>query len=271
MKKILLFLILINSFAFSAIELSYDENINPAPVIRAGLKEAKRNIQTTFVYNKNDMYKIYCREGFITTINLNPDEKIVYLAGGDTARWAIAEGQGENNSTIIVIKPFYEGLQTNLIVNTNKRSYNFYLYSAKNWLNPVVNFVYPNSKMATINREKKEIHTSTLVNINSLNFNYEWNNKNKNWSPIQVYDDGHKTYIIMKPEIKEYSNPILTVRDNQTGKIILTRYRYNPTKNMFIIDGLFTQAVLKLGKKEILIKRIGSFIKNTGDYYPVNI
>ena len=55
------------------------------------------------------MYRIYARAGFITTIYLNPDEKVIYLAGGgDTARWVIdvgSTGSNKGQQQIVAVKP----------------------------------------------------------------------------------------------------------------------------------------------------------------------
>ena len=92
MKKIAILMTVLSSMALGAVELQYEDFSYQEPVIKTGLKEAKQNVKTTFVYNENDMYRVYARTGFLTTIYLNSDEEVIYLAGGDTARWAIDEG-----------------------------------------------------------------------------------------------------------------------------------------------------------------------------------
>lgn len=272
MKKIAILMTLLSSMALGAVELEYEDFSYQEPVIKTGLKEAKQNVKTTFVYNENDMYRVYARTGFLTTIYLNTDEEVIYLAGGDTVRWAIDEGitgskQGERKA--IVLKAFYPGIKTNLVVNTNKRSYNFFLQSANEWYNPVVEFVYPQeAKIAKMIKANNEEATS-LVNLNNLNNKYEWNNKKYNWSPQQVFDDGKKTYLIMNPKMSTGEAPALFIKDDQTGKVVLVRYRVK--NNYYIVDRLFEQAVLKLGKREVVIKKDGSFIKNERDYYPIRM
>ena len=269
MKKIIFLLILTTSLLIASDTEEYVDFTAKEPVIRSGLKEAKRNIKTDFVYNPNDMFRVYAREGFLTTILLNADEKIIYLAGGDTARWAIDEGvvgTKDGNKTIVVVKPFYEGLKTNLIINTTKRSYNILLHSAVDWYNPIVAFLYPNEKLGSfLAKEDQE----TKINIADINFKYDWNNKKYNFAPKMVYDDGKKTFFKMSEKFKTGEAPALFAKDEQTGDIVNVNFRYNPETNIYIIDRLLKQAVLIVGKKEIIIKRKGSFIKNSKDHYPV--
>lgn len=276
MKKTLLGMLVVlsmSSLANNGIELEYEDFSMQEPVIRTGAKAAKENIKTTFVYNESDMYRVFTRAGFLTEIRLNPDEEIIYLAGGDTSRWAIDEGVSGSiagNRKTVVIKPFYAGIKTNLIVNTNKRTYNIFLHSANEWYNPVVEFDYPReAKLAIKKKDMNEESTSFSLNLENLNNDYSWNNPKYKWSPSQVFDDGQKTYIVMKPEMGTSEAPALFIRDEHTGETTLVRYRVR--NNYYIVDRLLEQAILKLGKREVLIKRKGSFIKHEKDHFPVKL
>lgn len=268
-KKIALFLIVISMSAFSE-EFEYVDFSVKEPVIQRGLKEAKTNVKANFVYNENDMYRVYARAGFLTTINLNPDEEIIYIAGGDTARWAIDEGKSGSSKgvrTILTIKPFFPGIKTNLVINTNKRSYNIFLHSADDWYNPIIEFLYPNDAKISLFKKESTEEKTTLVNMNNLNYSYNWKKTKDKWNPSQVFDDGHKTFIVMNEQIETGEAPALFIKDEQSGKLAIVNYRMK--NNYYIVDRLFEQAILKLGKKEIIIKKDGSFIKNEKDYYPV--
>ncbi|MGL5625304.1 TrbG/VirB9 family P-type conjugative transfer protein, partial [Cetobacterium sp.] len=158
------------------------KEISPSPnaIIVSGIKEAKANIQTEFVYNENSMYTIYCRVNYLTTIVLQPGEEVTYVAGGDTARWSKASaitGSTEGQRTVIYIKPFSLGLKTNLVINTNKRTYNINLYSAKEWYNPVVKWLYPQDDiMKNIAKSQRE-EEMTLTDPRNLNYKYSVSTK----------------------------------------------------------------------------------------------
>ena len=272
MKKLILCTLLILAANSYSNEVIYEDFSFKEPVIQTGLKQAKQNVKTTFVYNENDMYRIYARAGFITTINLNPDEEVTYLAGGDTARWVIdvgMAGSSQGQHPILAIKPFFPGIKTNLIVSTNKRTYQFFLHSANEWYNPTVSFVYPQDQLMAKIKEQKLKEESTPINLDSLNYKYEWKKTKDRWCPQQVFDDGEKTFILMPEKVEQGELPILLIRDEQTGEGAIVRHRYNPNNRFFIVDRLFEQAILKLGKKEIIINREGSFIKSKNDHYPV--
>lgn len=285
-KKILIVFCLLSSLMMA---VDQTENINPdylieateyvdfsmaEPEIKSGAKAAKQNIGTTFVYNEKDMYRIYCREGFLTTIYFNPDEEITFMAGGDTERWTVEEGitgSKDGNRTIVTLKPFMTGIKTNLIINTNKRTYNFFLHAANDWYNPMVSFKYPQDIMIKNLKRKQQDAQLTPVNLENINHNYVWKKTKDAWCPVQVFDDGQKTFILLSKKADAYQLPAIFMRDEQTGKEAMIRANYNPDTNYFIIDRLVSQIVLQYGKKKIIIKKDGSFIKQPKDHYPVRL
>lgn len=281
-KKTLFALCLLSSLAMGAEEVNfydieateYVDFSMAEPEIRSGAKAAKQNIGTTFVYSEKDMYRIYCREGFLTTIYFNPDEEITFMAGGDTERWTVEEGitgSKDGNRTIVTLKPFMTGIKTNLIINTNKRTYNFFLHAANDWYNPMVTFRYPQDIMLKNLKRKQQDAQLTPINLENLNYSYEWKKTKDPWCPMQVFDDGEKTFILLSKKADAYQLPVIFIRDEQTGKEAMVRGNYNPDTNNFIIDRLVNQVVLQYGKKKVVIKRDGSFIKQPKDHYPVRL
>ncbi len=229
-------------------------------LIQSGEKEAIQNVTATFVYNENDMYTIYSRVNNISVIMLQPNEKISYIAGGDTARWGIdyAEtGSEQGTRQCVYIKPFQVGLRTNLIINTDKRSYQFNLYSAKEWFNPQVNFRYPKDEIAlAIKKDKveEEVYVTDLTKLNE-NYNIKDNRlfKKVEFTPKQVFDDGLKTYLVMPTNLQEM--PVIYIIDDEDTKENLQLVNYRTKGRYIIIDRLFNEAKLVLGKKEVSITK----------------
>lgn len=257
MKKLLLVtFIIVRCLSFSE-ESTYRDFSMKEPVIRSGLKEAKENIARSFVFNQGDMYRIYAREGFLTTILLQPREEVVFLGGGDTSRWAIEQattGSNEGERTAIYIKPFQQEIKTNLVINTNKRQYHLFLQSAKNYYNPLVSFIYPREAQLKYKiKELKDKKQLTPVNTENLFFGYKINHAKYKIAPSQVFDDGQKTFLIMKTEIKSSEAPVIYVEDPLTGDTALVNYRIKG--NYYIVDRIFDKAIIKLGKKEVKIKK----------------
>ena len=51
---------------------------------------AQGNATMTFAYEANQLYKIYCRRGYLTDLAFRKGETIQFVGGGDTAGWAVS-------------------------------------------------------------------------------------------------------------------------------------------------------------------------------------
>lgn len=257
-KKVLLGIILMSNISFATGQQNFLDEISPSKktIIISGLKEAKQNVQTYFEYNEDALYTIYCRVNYLTSIVLQPGEHIIWTGGGDTARWKMLKsstGSDEGEREVIYLKPISMNLQTNIIINTTKRTYNLKVVSAKEWYNPVVKFLYPQEiQIAKKERENQE-EKMTLADPSKLNYNYTVNNKKYPFVPSTIFDDGKHTYLVMKDNLQEL--PTLHIKDGKS--LLLVNYRIKG--NYFIVDRTFDEAVLRLGdnknKKQVIIKR----------------
>ena len=70
---------------------------------------------------------ITCRPLRMTDVALEPGESIMGIHAGDTARWQFSPSQSMKNGLAvahIVVKPLQPGISTNLLIHTDKRTYN---------------------------------------------------------------------------------------------------------------------------------------------------
>lgn len=87
----------------------------------------------------------------VTDIELEPGEQINNISIGDSARWLVepaVTGAGVAEVQHIILKPMDVGLETSLIVTTNRRTYHFRLKSHKTQYMPKVSFIYPDAVQA---------------------------------------------------------------------------------------------------------------------------
>ena len=114
-----------------------EENIsyNPAALVNPSSQRvsytqdganSQDNSTVIFKYAPNQLYKIYCRVGYLTDLSLKKGERITFVGGGDTSAWAV-EKAVVDGVPHIYIKPTVETSTTNLIITTNKRSYQLIL------------------------------------------------------------------------------------------------------------------------------------------------
>ena len=198
-----------------------------------------------------------------TDIELQAGETIENINAGDSVRWQISpayHGSGESKTLHVFVKPVDIGLQTNLVVLTNKRAYRFNLESSAADHMSIVGFEYPEKYQEVVEKlkvedkiEKEKAKKNSLpdiedgqkgIAVSRLDFNYEIDGDDSDWKPVRAYNDGVKT-IIELPEKAKYSKvPVLSVIDDGKEKAIVN---YRLLDNKYVVDMLFQKAILVSG------------------------
>ncbi len=184
----------------------------------------------------------------LTDLEFEAGENIASVLLGDTARWTIETG-AVGNIPHLFIKPLDTGLETSAVVTSNKRVYHLRLVSQRKGFMPYVGWLYPEASLAMLQKERaqaekqKEYSTTVIdgqqVALSDLHFGYKINGS-ASWKPVQVYNDGVKTYIKLPAKVQEM--PILLARSQGD---VLVNYRID--NNTFVVDGLFDELVLVIG------------------------
>ena len=218
---------------------------------------------TVYGYREGDIYVVYAGLDRLTDIALEPGESLTAEpVAGDTEGWIKSEftsGAGPAVRTHIIVKPRDEGIETNLIVPTNKRVYQLDLRSKPDWYMPGVRWFYPDEEVAAavkkeIDEQAKQGGSEALaVAPDHLNFRYRIKGRDLPWKPAQIFDDGTKVYIKMPDNLATTDAPALFVMED--GRPLLVNYRVKD--RLYIVDRLFTQAQLRVGDKHIDIERCG--------------
>ncbi len=214
------------------------------------------NAVQVYPYAAGALYQVYTSPGEITDIELQPGEKLAGsgpIAAGDTVRWIIGNtdsGTGDNERVHILVKPTMPDLQTNLIINTDKRTYLLELHSTPKTYMASVSWQYPEDQIFALKQQNAEADAAAPIaagiNISALNFHYAIEGDNPPWRPLRVFDDGKKVYIEFPSGIAQGNMPPLFVV-GPTGGSELVNYRVQG--NYYIVDRLFAAAELRLGGK----------------------
>lgn len=205
------------------------------------------NAVQIFPYSAGALYQIYASPGQITDIALEPGEQLTGsgpLAAGDTVRWIVADtesGNGDTRRVHIMVKPTRAAIETNLVINTDRRTYLIELRSREKPYMPSVGWFYPEDRSA---RSKALPPTPAIPEIDQRRYRYSIEGDHPPWRPINVFDDGRKVYVEFSPGIGQGEMPPLFVI-GQEGKPELVNYRVY--KNILIVDRLFAAAELRLG------------------------
>lgn len=108
-KKIIIFcLLLIAGFVFADEPITTDNRVK------------------TYVYNENEVYKLMIFYGYQTSIEFAKGEEVTNISMGDSYAWKV-----NSVGRRLFIKPLEDNMHTNMTVITNKRAYQFDLFSKK--------------------------------------------------------------------------------------------------------------------------------------------
>lgn len=227
---------------------AYNPLVNPSAPQKISYTQdganSQENSTVVFKYAPNQLYKIYCRVGYLTDLSLKKGEKVTFVGGGDTSAWAVEKATVDGVAHIY-IKPTVDTSTTNLIITTNKRSYQLIL-NTSSWYNPMVTWNYGQEEQSAINlREEQGTISKINENVESLNFNYKISGESS-VKLVAVFDDGEKT--ILKFDKTPKRLPSLFIKNK--GKIVMSNYKIR--ENCYIVDRVAEEIELRVSDKEII-------------------
>jgi len=212
------------------------------------------NAVQVFPYSPGALYQVYAAPGEVTDVMLEAGETLVGsgpVAAGDTVRWIIGDtesGSGATKRIHILVKPTRPDLTTNLVINTDRRTYLMELRSTEKTYMASVSWTYSQDQLIALHRQNAEasaaLPVSSGVDISKLNFRYRIEGDNAPWAPRQVFDDGSKVYIEFPAGIGQGEMPPLFVIGPEGGAELVN---YRARQNYYVVDRLFAAAELRLG------------------------
>jgi type IV secretion system protein VirB9 len=206
---------------------------------------------------------IVCAVLQVCDIELQPGEQVNSIHLGDQARWLIepaVTGQGSTEVQHLIVKPMDVGLETSLVVTTNRRTYHMRLRSHRRDFMPRVSFIYPEDTLAKWDAiRNKESHARDIKKsrtlpetgeyLGNLDFAYAVSG-NAAWKPLRVYNDGQKTIIQMPAIMAQTEAPTLLLLSKEGGifsgdETVTVNYRLQGDR--YIVDTVFDKAILIAG------------------------
>jgi len=203
---------------------------------------------------------VVCAPLRVCMIELQSGEKLVGEPHiGDSVRWNLSPamyGNGTSATSVIVLKPQGPGLDTNLLITTDRRAYYLRLLSKSDDYVARVAFAYPDEEenekkwQQHLAEQKAQQTKATRIAelppnaVDSMYFNYRLKGGDDNIRPVRVFDDGKKTYIQISQAARNREAPVLVVI-GPDGKQEMVNYRIKD--DMYIVDRLFEHAELILG------------------------
>jgi P-type conjugative transfer protein TrbG len=213
------------------------------------------NSMQVYPFTQGALYQVYTAVGQITDIALQPGEQLVGsgpVAAGDTVRWIIGDTQSGSGATLqvhILVKPTRPDLMTNLVINTNLRTYHMELRSTERTYMASVSWQYPQDQLIALRRQNAEAQAAqpvaTGVDLANINFRYAIDGDRAPWRPLRAYDDGRQVFIEFPRGIAQGEMPPLFVVGSEGDTSELVNYRVR--SNYMIVDRLFAAAELRYG------------------------
>ncbi len=206
--------------------------------------------------------KITCQPLQLCDIQLEAGESVKGLMIGDSVRWNEGDGavpviySGGDSKPVphVVLKPTDPGLETTLLVTTDKRTYYMKLYSSNDVNVSRVGFYYPGEQIQQMDQQRQSNETKldqvlsddNLVNPRDMHFNYSISgDTSAPFNPTQVFDDGHHVYIQMPTNISSKDLPAFYVLSADGDSLQLVNFRYKAP--FYVVDKIFDKGVLILG------------------------
>jgi type IV secretion system protein VirB9 len=201
--------------------------------------------------------KIVCRPMYVTDVILQPGEAVTGVHPGDSVRWAFVPGKsgtGGAEQIHVLIKPLAADISTNVVINTDRRTYLLDLMSSAENFMPSVSFSYPDDFERTWDAfltEKRKADSSVLssgysVNPEDLHLDYEIKGSDSlRWKPVRVWDDGVKTFIQFKKGSarKSVEAPVLLAYEHKKEVIV----NYRVAEDMYVADRVMDKSALIVG------------------------
>ncbi|MEQ8778704.1 MAG: P-type conjugative transfer protein TrbG [Roseibium album] len=215
-----------------------------------------------YPYVEGALYQLYTAPEQLSDIALQTGEQVVAVSAGDTVRWIIGDtvsGTGETARAHVLVKPIKEGLKTNLVIITDRRTYHLELTSDTETYMASVSWHYPRDELIALQRRNDraqsaaEIVADRGLRLDQLKFRYRLSGDAPSWRPVRVFDDTNKVYIQFPERLDQGDAPPLFVV-GPNGENQLVNYRVNGS--YYIVDRLFAAAELRLGTKPQQVVRI---------------
>jgi type IV secretion system protein TrbG len=214
-----------------------------------------------YAYADGALYQVYASPGQVTDIALQDGEQLVGagpVAAGDTVRWIIGDttsGSGASSRVHILVKPTRADLVTNLVINTDRRTYHLEMRGNPSTYMASVSWIYPQDQLIALRGSNaaavSSMPVATGIDVAALNFSYRIDGDNPAWRPLRIFDDGRQVFIEFPETIAQGEMPpLFVIGAGGAGELV----NYRVSGHHLIVDRLFAAAELRLGDKHSVQK-----------------
>ena len=225
-----------------------------------------------FVYKEQKLYQIHCQTFHTTMIALEPGEQLLevpYISESEV--WRLSRGTGLSDGQAVqylMLKPDKSGLDSTMIIITDRRVYQMQIMSFNDHYMPYVRWTYNDTarqqwvlanaqKVLNGGKDEEKKGPSAIEDIigevaDVYSFDYEVKATGKTkpvWHPVVVFDDGASTYIILDKKCVNMDMP--SVFENTKDVV-----NKSVKKNVIVINKLVRKLTLKLGNEKVTVRKL---------------
>ncbi len=221
------------------------------------------NAVQVYPFSDGALYQLYAAPGQVTDIALEAGEQLVGsgpVAAGDTVRWIIGDtesGSGATKRVHILVKPSRPDLLSNLVINTDRRTYHLEMRSSEHTYMASLSWAYAGDQLIALRQQNARAEAAqpvaSGVDLEALNFRYQIEGDTPPWRPSRAYDDGRQVFIEFPRGISQGEMPPLWVIGPEGGAELVN---YRVRGHFMIVDRLFAAAELRLGGEHQKMVRI---------------
>lgn len=203
-------------------------------------------------FKDNDVVRVNCANGFMTTIVFSPDEEITDYGSGFSSAWEFA-----SSHNFFFLKPKDRDGTTNLVIVTNKHVYNLDVHLV---LNPKdatyrLTFTYNKETAKLKQAQKKQEEIQRVLNEKDPecyqlyphggNWNYTENfgktENSKMIAPVEVHDNGRFTYF----KFRNNQDFPAIYRVTSDGEAMVNSHIEN---GVLVVHGVYQEYRIRAGK-----------------------
>lgn len=207
---------------------------------------------------------VRCPRLNVCMIVLQPGEQLTdQPLSGDTERWIIETSVmgSDEPSALVIVKPQFCDISTNLLIPTDRRVYELGLVSDPCEDNGDVEtytrqlrFWYPDEMRAerAVEQESLAIVPDSVAKRDSVELNRDYsikrgwflNRKRYPWIPGEVFDDGVRTHVVLPESARNSELPILYALEGDERQIL----NYALRGDTIVADRVLRRAVLVVNR-----------------------
>lgn len=219
---------------------------------------------------------IVCAPLYVCDVMLQAGEVVNDINLGDSVRWRVSparSGAGADAVTHVMIKPTDAGLDTNLVITTDRRTYVLKLVSHRTEWMPRVAFSYPDeqrrewetfmanqrAEQAVVAARELDFQRATVLpqtdgmSVANLDFGFRITGDDPAWRPLRVYSDGQKTYIQFPPSMTNGAAPALVgIGAGNSTEIV----NYRVDGDRYVVDQVLDRGALisGVGRRQVKVE-----------------